>query len=594
MMKGFLALVLHTHLPYVKHADDHNALEQRWLYEAITESYIPLLNVFRSLQKDGVGFKATISLTPPLLEMLADSSLQQLYVSYLDKQLELAEKEVSRLAFDPPYRCVAEMYRWKLYEARHLYVDEFNCCLITGFKQLAEAGRLSLVTSAATHAYLPLIQTRTALNAQIALGVEAFEHHLGSKPEGIWLPECGYKPGIDELLAKHGLRYFIVDSHALWHADPVPTMGVFGPVRTPAGVLAFARDKDSAKQVWSSKEGYPGDQVYREYYRDIGWDLDWDYIKPYVHPDGIRLNTGFKYYRITGQGTHKEPYVPEWAENRAAEHAGHFLNARCQQVEQLQSDLDGVPIILAPYDTELFGHWWYEGPAFINYLCRKVYYDQTDLALISPLDYPHQSCTISELPESSWGNEGYSKVWLNESNAWVYRHLHAAEERMLALADSCTEPTSLTKRGLKQAARELMLAQSSDWTFILSAGTTTNYAQRRLNEHLGWFFTLADQLQTDSLNEQLLQYLEQHHGIFSYISHRLYEQPQEASHLLVFPKDALRVLILSWEYPPVTVGGLGRHVYELSQGSYSLLEMGDLILEGASRLDAFSVYPCRT
>lgn len=566
-MKGYLALIFHTHLPYVKHPEDRNALEQRWLFEAITESYIPLLNVFRQLQKDGVDFRATISLTPPLLEMLADSTVQQLYVDHLDKQLELADKEVNRLSNDRSFQRIAEMYRWKLCEARHLFVDEFNGCLITGYKQLAQAGFIHLLTSAATHAYLPLIQTKTALNAQIALGVEAFEHHLGYKPQGIWLPECGYKSGVDEILAEHGLRFFVVDSHALWHADPAPTMGVFAPVRTPAGVLAFARDKDSAKQVWSSKEGYPGDPVYREYYRDIGWDLDWDYIKPYVHPDGLRVNTGFKYYRITGQGVHKEPYVMEWAENMAAQHAEHFLTARRQQVARLHDELSAVPIVISPYDTELFGHWWYEGPAFINYLCRKAHYDQDELMLISPLEYPDIRTAIkTDLPESSWGNEGYSKVWLNETNSWVYRHLHAAEERMLALTECNANPTPLVERGLKQAARELMLAQSSDWTFILNAGTTTNYANRRLHDHLGWFFKLADQLQTDSLDVSVVEYLEQHHGIFPYISHRLYEQPREAPQLPVFPKDALRVLILSWEYPPLTVGGLGRHVYELSQG----------------------------
>jgi 1,4-alpha-glucan branching enzyme len=566
-MKGYLAIILHSHLPYVKHPEDRNALEQRWLFEAITESYIPLLNVVRGLCQDGVRCKITLSLTPPLLEMLADPAMQQLYVKHLDRQLELADKEVTRLAFDRSFQRIAEMYRWKLREAHHLFVEEYNGCLITGFKHLAQAGYLHLLSSAATHAYLPLIQTKTALNAQVALGVEAFEHHLGFKPDGFWLPECGYKPGIDEVLAQNGIRFFIVDSHALWHADPAPRMGVYGPVRTPAGVLAFARDKESAKQVWSSKEGYPGDHVYREYYRDIGWDLDWDYIKPYVHPDGIRVNTGFKYYRVTGEGAHKEPYVMEWAEARAAEHAEHFLHARQEQAERLHYELGEKPIIVSPYDTELFGHWWYEGPAFLNYLCRKAYYDQDCLSLISPMEYPGIKSTISaDLPESSWGNEGYNAVWLNEKNSWVYRHLHAAEERMLALVDSYPHPTAIVQRGLKQAARELMLAQSSDWTFILTSGSTTNYAYRRLQGHLGWFFRLADQLQQGTLDEGLVAYLEQMHGIFPYISHRLYEPPQEAPRLPVYPKDALRVLLLSWEYPPVTVGGLGRHVYELSQG----------------------------
>lgn len=565
-MKGYLSLVLHTHLPYVKHPEDPNALEQRWLFEAITESYIPLLNVMERLVQDGVKFRITMSLTPPLLEMLRDPLMQQRYIEYLQKLVELVEKEVVRLANEPALRHTAEMYRWKLREALYKFTCEMNGDITTAFKRLARAGVLELMTSAATHAYLPLLRTREAVSAQIAMGVKAFEHHMGWRPRGIWLPECGYRPGIDEVLAENGLQYFIVDSHTLWYADPAPVAGVFAPVRTPSGLLAFARDKESAKQVWSSREGYPGDYVYREYYRDAGWDLDWDYIKPYVHPDGIRVNTGLKYYRITGQGPHKEPYVPEWGEERAADHAAHFLYARQQQAKELFEQHNQAPIIVSPYDTELFGHWWYEGPAFLNYVCRKAYYDQNEIALICPMDYPHiKAAIVTDMPESSWGNEGYSGVWLNSRNAWVYRHLHAAEERMAALAEAYPEPTDQQKRALNQAARELMLAQSSDWTFILNAGTTVTYANRRLNEHLGWFFALCDQLEKGSVDTAALHYLERLHGVFPYMDYQQYERPQAINLLSMYPSDALRVLMLSWEFPPVTVGGLGRHVYELSR-----------------------------
>lgn len=565
-MKGYMAVCLHTHLPYVRHLDDPHALEQRWLFEAITESYIPLLNVFHRLRADGVGFRFAMSLTPPLMEMLRDPLMQARYQDHLDGLIRLAEKEVVRLRNDQAFRSVAEMYLWKLREAQGVFRDQYHGDLLEAIAQLARTGHLELLTSAATHAYLPLLRSREAIRSQIRLGVRTFEEHLGYRPKGIWLPECGYRPGVDDLLAEEHLEYFFVDSHAVMHADPASPYGVHAPVRTQAGLLAFGRDRDSAKQVWSSKEGYPGDHDYREYYRDVGFDLDWEYIRGHVHPDGIRVNTGLKYYRITGNGPHKEPYVPAWAEERAAAHASHFIYMRQKQVEKLHGETGRAPIIVSPYDAELFGHWWYEGPAFLNYLCRKMYYDQNELKLIAPMEYPLcAEAPLADLPESSWGNEGYSTVWLNEANCWVYRHLHAAEEKIAALAEGRPHASDLEKRALNQAGRELMLAQSSDWTFIISAQTAVDYANRRLNEHLRWFYLLCSQVESERIDEAQLQYLERAHAVFPHLDYREFCDTTLPQPALMFPAGALRVLMMSWEYPPLNAGGLGRHVHELSR-----------------------------
>jgi 1,4-alpha-glucan branching enzyme len=565
-MKGYLSIILHTHLPYVRHEEDAHALEQRWLFEAITESYIPLLNVLDQLRSEQVRVRLTMSLTPPLIDLLCDPLVQQRYLNHLNRSIELAEKEVVRLANDPSFRRVAEMYLWKLKEAHWVYTEKYHGNIINGFRQLWKAGCLELITSAATHAYLPLLRTREAIDAQIRLGIESFHRILGYRPRGLWLPECGYTAEVDEVIASNGIDYVIVDSHALLHADPAPDTAVYAPVRTQTGTLAFARDPDSAKQVWSSKEGYPGDGVYREYYRDIGWDLDYEYIKPYLHPDGFRLNTGFKYYRITGDSTYKEVYIPEIAQSRVAEHAGHFLHERITQANDLNNSLQRVPIVVSPYDTELFGHWWYEGPAFLYYLLKKMHYDQNELELISPADYPLQPAVENtELPSCSWGNEGYNAVWINDTNAWIYRHLHAAEERMTALAEAKLHPSSQERRALNQAGRELMLAQSSDWSFILNAGTATTYAQRRIQQHLGWFFSLCDQIEKEKIDEPMLTTLERRHSIFSYLDYRAFAGKDDIDNIAAAYSGNMRILILSWEYPPLTVGGLGRHVYELSK-----------------------------
>ena len=203
------------------------------------------------------------------------------------------------------------------------------------------------------------------------------------------MPECAYAPGVDEILKENGLKYFFTDTHGILYASHRPRFGIFAPIFCPTGVAAFGRDVESSKQVWSTMEGYPGDYNYREFYRDIGHDLDYEYIKDYIHPDGIRIHTGIKYYKITGKVdlSQKEPYNPGAALAKAAEHAGNFMFNRQHQINYLAGLMDRPPLIVAPYDAELFGHWWYEGPAWLEYLIRKIAFDQNDIELLTPSDY---------------------------------------------------------------------------------------------------------------------------------------------------------------------------------------------------------------
>ncbi|MBC7326088.1 MAG: DUF1957 domain-containing protein, partial [Moorella sp. (in: Bacteria)] len=239
------------------------------------------------------------------------------------------------------------------------------------------------------------------------------------------------------------------------------------------------------------------------YYRDIGFDLDFEYIKPYIHPDGIRVSTGIKYYRITGRTNHKEPYVPAWAKEKAAVHAGNFMFNRELQIKYLNTLMDRPPMIVAPYDAELFGHWWYEGPQWLEYLIRKITYDQNTIELITPGDYLQRfPCNQVARPcTSSWGNKGYHEVWLCQANDWIYRHLHMAAARMIELVHNHPDAGGLLRRALNQAARELMLAQSSDWAFIMSTGTMVKYAVNRTKTHLLNFFRLYDEIKYRYLDE---------------------------------------------------------------------------------------------
>ncbi|MCX5702452.1 MAG: DUF1957 domain-containing protein [Candidatus Omnitrophica bacterium] len=526
MEKGYLCMVLHSHLPFVRHPEHEDFLEEDWLFEAITETYIPLIKIFERLLQDKVDFRLTMSLTPTLISMLTDGLLQERYLRHINRLIELSHKEVERTRWQPDFQHLANMYLFSFYEARNVF-ERYGRNLANAFKGIQDAGKLEIMTCAATHGYFPLMEVAEAsVRAQIKVAVSHYESVFGRKPKGIWLPECGYRPGDDEILKEAGLKYFFSDSHGVLHGAPRPKYGVFAPVYCKSGVACFGRDLESSKQVWSSIEGYPGDYYYREFYRDIGFDLDYEYIRSYIHPEGVRINTGIKYYRITGS-ENKQPYNPHMAQERAAGHAGNFMFNREKQIEYLFGFMHKKPLIVSPYDAELFGHWWHEGPMWLDFLIRKICFDQKKIRLITPSEYlaenPRNQVVTPSL--SSWGWKGYNEMWLQGPNDWIYRHLDQASERMTELVKdfSHTNPDGILKRALNQALRELLLAQSSDWAFIMATGTHTTYAIRRTKDHLLRFTGLYEQIKSNSIDENWLSDIEQKDNIFPGIDYKVHQ-----------------------------------------------------------------------
>ncbi|MDZ4814828.1 MAG: 1,4-alpha-glucan branching protein domain-containing protein [Verrucomicrobiota bacterium] len=526
MPKGYLALVLHAHLPFVRHPEYPDFLEEDWFYEAITETYIPLISMMDGLVKDGIDFRLTMSITPPLASMLLDPLLQERYVRHINKLLELTWKETERTRFDRAHNELAWFYHRRFLDSRQIFMDQYGCNLISAFKKFQDLGKLEIITCGATHGFLPLMQEYPeAVRAQIMLARDHYEKCFGMGPRGIWLPECAYYPGVEKFLQEAEIRYFITDTHGVMFADPRPRHGIYAPIFTRSGPAAFGRDAESSKQVWSADEGYPGDANYRDFYRDIGFDLDFDYIKPYIQPEGIRKFTGVKYCRITGPTQAKEPYNPYVARDIAASHAANFMFNRERQIEHLNGVLGREPIVISPYDAELFGHWWFEGPEFLNFFIRKSVFDQQVYQLTTPADYlriydTHQVSTPSA---SSWGNKGYWEVWLEGSNAWVYPHLHVAAQRMTEVARQYPNAYGQMERALKQLTRELLLAQSSDWAFLMKTGTAPHYATKRTKDHILRFNRLYEQIKSNNIDEKFLQGLEWRDNIFPDVNWRYYQ-----------------------------------------------------------------------
>jgi 1,4-alpha-glucan branching enzyme len=522
--KGYLALVLHAHLPFVRHPEYEDFLEEDWFFEGLTETYIPLIEAFDRLIEDKVDFRLTMSLTPTLLSMMSDPLLQYRYVRHLNKLIDLAGKEIERTRWTPEFHELALMYYWRLTRARQIFTERYYSNLIPAFKRYQDMGKLEIITCAATHGYLPLMTNQRAIRAQIEVAAAHYEKHFGRRPRGIWLPECGYTPGVEEILKQAGIKFFFTDTHGILYGAPRPRYGIFAPVYTPNGTAVFGRDMESSKQVWSARQGYPGDYDYREFYRDVGFDLDYDYVKPYLHSDGNRVNLGIKYYRITGPTEQKEPYKQSLAREKAAAHAGNFMYNREKQVEYLNDFLGIKPIIVSPYDAELFGHWWYEGPEWIEFLMRKIHYDQRTIKLITPWEYleRHPKLQVIQPSMSSWGWKGYSEVWLCGDNDWLYEHIHMMADRMTILADRFPDADGIQRRALNQAARELLLAQSSDWAFIMKTRTMVEYAVKRTKDHIARFDRLYHDITSGRINDQWLKEVENRDNIFPDIDYRVY------------------------------------------------------------------------
>lgn len=522
-MKGYIAIILHSHLPFVRHPEYNDFLEEDWLYEAITETYLPLLDVFERLVNDNINFHITLSLTPTLLEMFKDDLLMKRYRIHLSNLIELSNKEIKRTSNDHDINLLAKMYHNRFVHYMDMFENKYNGNITAGFKKFMESGFVELVTCAATHAYLPLLIDEKWQDIQIHIGIDAFTYHLNAKPDGIWLPENAYIEGLDGILNKYQIQYTFLDAHGVLNASVRPKYGVYAPICSEKGVHFFGRDMQSAKQVWSAKEGYPGDYDYREFYRDIGYDLDLEYIKPYLHSDGSRSNLGIKYYRITGKTDHKQPYVPQWAMNKVLIHAGNFVFNREKHIEYLSSIMDRKPIITAMYDAELFGHWWFEGPDFIEQVFRKLHEINGPVKAISPKmylrEYPNNQ--VAQPSQSSWGDKGYHEVWLNGTNDWIYRHLHIAQERMNEIM-SIGKTSQKQYRAINQALRELLLAQSSDWPFIMNSGTMVEYAKKRFISHISRFTKLYEQIKHNRIEHRFLEEIESKDNIFSWIDYRNY------------------------------------------------------------------------
>lgn len=504
MAKGYIIFVLHAHLPYIKHPECDFFLEEGWLYEAISETYIPLLDMFSRLIEDKVEFSITLSVSPTLLEMFDDALLRERFIDRIERLIELLEYEIKRAKKSPLRYNLALLYKEHLRKTLRLYVGSYKKDLVSALRVLARTGHIELITTSATHAYLPnLAPLPYAVHSQIGFGLEEFKKRFKFKGKGFWLPECGYYKGLDEILRGFEIKYTITESHSI-----LSPFGVYKPLRTPSGLYVFGRDPLSSKEVWSSKEGYPRESCYRDFHKDISYSLPERYVKRFIHPDGIRIPTGIKYLDIEGR-----TYEPKRALRQAGLHALDFIKKK----EVFSGSLSFKPLITAPFDAELFGHWWHEGVFWLESVLRGL--KNSTLRAVTASDYlrNNKGFYLGEPLPSSWGRGGYGYTWCSEKNNWAISYIHKATSTLPSLIDRYGNREGLHRRALIQALREALLMQSSDWLFLIEYATAPHYAEKRLKGHIENFMRIKDMLYSGNIDEEFISNLEAQSPRFSSI-----------------------------------------------------------------------------
>jgi 1,4-alpha-glucan branching enzyme len=531
---GSLCIVLHGHLPYVLHHGTYPHGEA-WLYEAAAETYLPLLDMIGEVALNCGRPALTIGLTPILLEQLAHERFKSGFAAYLNQRIDRAGQDRTGFQASGKGHEAHLAQRWAdWYAAKLAHFERIGRDIPAEFARRFGEGHIQILTSNATHAYMPLLLNDEMLRAQMACGTATSERRLGIKPRGMWLPECAYRPtwdhwmpavlydnarrrvGLETHIADAGITHFFVDTHmvtqcqplgvlekvgfrgvgeAQLHWDqkrgwrhPLEAVGVVSEPGTPR-CFAFARHPRISEQVWSGSIGYPGAGQYLEFHRKHG-------------------ERGLRYHKVTSNKTalsDKHLYYPDDVAATVYQHAQHFVGVVKQVLGEYKFWSGRQGVCIAPFDAELYGHWWFEGVQFLRDVILTLNADpQVRLLTAEEALYNHAPDKVVRMPEGSWGEEGNHSVWINDKTKWIWEIEYRAEGRFLKNLHALPWKTNQAVRELMvRAARELLLLQASDWPFVIHSQGAVDYGIQRFGGHATRFDRMLDLAERVAAGEAL-------------------------------------------------------------------------------------------
>ncbi|MBI5325565.1 MAG: DUF1957 domain-containing protein [Ignavibacteriae bacterium] len=552
MHSGNYLLALHTHLPWVlHHGQSPHGVD--WLCEAVAECYIPLLNKFHELLDENILPKVTIDISPILCEQLEHKDFKPIFEKYCSEKIEAAqidEKNFTDLGFNSHQIWLAKYWQKWYDDRKSNFIYNYNSSIIGAFKKLQDDGAVEIVTCGATHGYLPLLGFDKSISLQIKLAVENYQKHFGRKPRGIWLPECAYRPtydwkslipvnpfhqsrlrpGIEQFLSRNGIDYFFTDQNLTDRAKP---LGIFIDAdkekfidlkSMPASLsninykdmhlipfhvsssentafgnsIVYTRHRDISMQVWSGEVGYPGQSDYLDFHKK-------------------HLPSMIRYWRVTDNKAdmmYKTLYEPSWTQDKIDLQSNHFIHHVENTLNYFNNQSGKFGTLCTPFDTELFGHWWFEGPEFIKSVIKGLHHSPyVKTATASEQIYRIKPCEVMSLPEGSWGENNNHDVWCNDENKWTWEAEYNDELRLHELMKKIPieNLNENQTRIYKQALKELLLLQSSDWQFLIHTKSARDYAEQRFSYHHSDFNRLCELIEKsndNNLTREDLNYLE--------------------------------------------------------------------------------------
>lgn len=557
-----LLLMLHSHMPWVlghgqwPHGED-------WLSEAIAECYIPLLNSIKNLVGKGISPKFTIGISPVLCEMLTNKEYKDRFIKYCKNKVNLAkvdqinyqnrftylqdlnEAERNNEIKDTQQLINLSIFWQNFYNQTIVDYSDLDGDIIPKFKELQDNRHIEIVTCGATHGYFPLLGSESSIRFQIKVAIENYKKHFGKKPKGIWLPECAYRnsyvwkslipvspfnsprtrAGIETFLSEFDINYFFTDEALVknsellgWFADstnnyflskdqeykdknyiftpnPLKIYKVAsGTATIKENAIVFSRDVNLALQVWSGEVGYPANSAYLDFHKK---------------EDQSKL----RYWSVTSINVdmaYKQVYYPPKTVKTLDLQAHHYIE-QIKNTAKSFSNIEGQKAsICIPFDTELYGHWWFEGISFLTALINGLWHTpEIEMRTCSEEISIKQPKEVIKLKEGSWGENNNHDVWSNNDTYWIWEHIYNAElkietffralkkEHCLSLTNlifnSNLENSPLKQdlilfdRFLKQLLRENLLLQASDWSFLITTISAKDYAQMRFSYHLSDF-----------------------------------------------------------------------------------------------------------
>jgi 1,4-alpha-glucan branching enzyme len=502
-MHGYLALALVAHVPYLR-AAGREPLGEDALHETLASSIVPTLNVLFDARELGIRPAVALAYSPVLLEQLADNVIQKHFAVWMERWLDARAADLARwergglahLAY------LARFYLDWGQGVLRSFLTRYGRNPVAALRDLCADGTLEPLAGAATHAYLPLLERRRSLQAQLEAGALSVTRRLGRRPRGLWLPECGFAPPLAQAAQGAGARYIVVDPAS---AAAAPGLTHLRPRWVvPRRLVAVVRDADAAAHVWSADLGYPGDPLYRSPRRDGA--------------------SGLSLWRH-GTGAELELYDPYEAFRRAEDHAEHFVQVVAAELEAFGRSHDRPGLALVPLDADVLGRRWFEGPHWLNALLMRLGGHAT-VRLTTPSAYirayrPRQNVVLRD---GSWGPGGDHRMWHGAGSTALLQAMAETEATLARVARRLPHVTGDRERALNQALRELLLAQGSDWPLLAGRGASEPIPPR-VAQHLArceQLCALAEQPELHADDIAYLDELEELDNAFPELNYRVF------------------------------------------------------------------------